>query len=236
MRAEALSHTGLVRPGNEDYFISDVERGLFAVADGMGGHQAGEVASHLALRALQDRLFTGTTGEPLSRLLAAAAFANEIVYRSSLASRERAGMGTTMTAVWIVGPKGFLVHIGDSRAYLFRDGQLEVLTNDHSYVGELVRCGGLTAEEARQHPRRNILTRALGTGGTVNMDSREIELKPGDRLLLCTDGLYEVIPDQELAAIMNRHREMAEAARELLRVALERGGPDNVTVVLALYD
>ncbi|GEA15091.1 MAG: family protein phosphatase [Moorella sp. (in: firmicutes)] len=236
MRAEALSHTGLVRPGNEDYFISDVERGLFAVADGMGGHQAGEVASHLALRALQDRLFYGTAGEPLPRLLAAAEFANEIVYRCSLSSRERAGMGTTMTAVWIVGSRGFLVHIGDSRAYLFRDGQLQVLTNDHSYVGELVRCGGLTAEEARLHPQRNILTRALGTGNTVDIDSREIELKPGDRLLLCTDGLYEVIPDQELADIMNRHQELAGATRQLLRLALERGGPDNVTVVLALYE
>ncbi|WP_406678244.1 Stp1/IreP family PP2C-type Ser/Thr phosphatase [Moorella sp. ACPs] len=236
MRAEALSHTGLVRPGNEDYFISDVERGLFAVADGMGGHQAGEVASHLALRALEDRLFNGPAGEPLSRLLGAAEFANEIVYRCSLASQERAGMGTTLTAIWIVGSKGFLVHIGDSRAYLLRDGQLQVLTNDHSYVGELVRSGGLTAEEARLHPRRNILTRALGTGGTVNIDSREIELKPGDRLLLCTDGLYEVISDEELAEIVNHHQELGEAARELLRLALERGGPDNVTVVLALYE
>ncbi|WP_258359460.1 Stp1/IreP family PP2C-type Ser/Thr phosphatase [Moorella sulfitireducens (nom. illeg.)] len=236
MRAEALSHTGLVRPGNEDCFISDVDRGLFAVADGMGGHQAGEVASHLALRALQERLFDGTAGEPLSRLLAAAEFANQTVYRCSLASKERAGMGTTMTAVWIVGSKGFLVHIGDSRAYLLRGGQLQVLTNDHSYVGELVRSGGLTTEEARVHPQRNILTRALGTDGTAAIDSREIEMKRGDRLLLCTDGLYEVIPDQELANIMNRHRELAEAARELLRLALERGGPDNVTVVLALYE
>lgn len=236
MRAEALSHTGLVRPGNEDYYLVDIEQGLLAVADGMGGHQAGEVASHLALRALRDRLFDGTTGEPLPRILAAAAFANEIVYRSSLSSRERAGMGTTMTAVWVVGTRGFLVHIGDSRAYLFRDGQLQVLTNDHSFVGELVRNGGLTAEEARQHPRRNILTRALGTEGTASIDSQEIEFKAGDRLLLCTDGLYEVIPDGEIAAIMSHYREVAPAAQELLRVALERGGPDNVTVVLALYE
>ncbi|MBC7325449.1 MAG: Stp1/IreP family PP2C-type Ser/Thr phosphatase [Moorella sp. (in: Bacteria)] len=236
MQAEALSHTGLVRPGNEDCFIMDISEGLFAVADGMGGHQAGEVASHLALRALRDRLFNGTAGEPLPRLLAAAAFANATVYHSSLASQERAGMGTTMTAVWIVGPKGFLVHVGDSRAYLFRDGQLQILTNDHSYVGELVRRGGLTVEEARQHPQRNILTRALGTEDTVNIDSREIKLQPGDRLLLCTDGLYEVIPDGELAAIINHHREPAPAARELVRVALERGGPDNITVVLVLYE
>ena len=236
MQAAALSHTGLIRPGNEDCYIVDAERGLLAVADGMGGHQAGEVASHLALRALRDRLFDGTPGEPLPRMLAAAAFANDIVYRSSQSSRERAGMGTTLTAVWVVGSRGFLAHIGDSRAYLFRDGQLQTLTNDHSYVGELVRNGGLTVEEARQHPRRNILTRAQGTEGTVSIDSREIALRAGDRLLLCTDGLYEVIPDAEIAAVMGRYQELAATVQELLRVTLERGGPDNVTVVLALYE
>lgn len=236
MQAEALSHTGLVRPGNEDYFILDVERGLLAVADGMGGHQAGEVASHLALRALADKLFNGPEGEPLSRLLAAAAFANEVVYRSSLSSQEREGMGTTMTAVWVTGSRAYLTHIGDSRAYLFRDGQLQVLTDDHSYVGELVRRGGLTAEEARLHPRRNILTRALGTEVRVEIDSREVELKSGDRLLLCTDGLYEVIPDAELAGILGENLPLAATARKLLDLALERGGPDNITVVLGLYE
>ncbi|WP_338825360.1 Protein phosphatase PrpC [Moorella humiferrea] len=236
MRAEALSHTGLVRPGNEDFFISDVKRGFFAVADGMGGHQAGEVASYLALRALSDRLFGSSEGEPLVRLKKAAEFANEVVYRSSLADRDRSGMGTTLTAVWILNGKAYLVHIGDSRAYLYRDGQLQVLTDDHSYVGELVRMGGLTAEEARVHPRRNILTRALGTDERADIDSREIALKPGDRLLLCTDGLYEVASDAELADVLNRHGELSVAAKELLRLALERGGPDNVTVVLALYE
>ncbi|BCV20974.1 Stp1/IreP family PP2C-type Ser/Thr phosphatase [Moorella sp. Hama-1] len=236
MQAEALSHTGLVRPGNEDYYILDIERGLLAVADGMGGHQAGEVASHLALRALADKLFNGPPGEPLPRLLAAAAFANEVVYRSSLDSQEREGMGTTMTAVWITGSRAYLTHIGDSRAYLFRDGQLQALTDDHSYVGELVRSGGLTAEEARLHPRRNILTRALGTETRVEIDSRELELQKGDRLLLCTDGLYEVIPDPELAAVLGKNLSLAQAARELLDLALERGGPDNITVVLGLYD
>lgn len=236
MRAEALSHTGLVRPGNEDCFISDIKRRFFAVADGMGGHQAGEVASYLALRALSERLFGSSEGEPLVRLQKAAEFANEVVYRSSLADRDRSGMGTTLTAVWILNGKAYLVHIGDSRAYLYRDGKLQVLTDDHSYVGELVRMGGLTAEEARVHPRRNILTRALGTEERADIDSREIALKLGDRLLLCTDGLYEVVSDAELADVLNRHGELYVAAKELLRLALERGGPDNVTVVLALYE
>lgn len=236
MLGEAISHTGLVRPGNEDCFIMDTELGLLAVADGMGGHQAGEVASYLALQTLREKLLNSPAGEPLPNLMAAAAFANEVVFRSSLSSQEREGMGTTMTAIWVVGSRGFLAHIGDSRAYLLRDGQLQHLTDDHSYVGELVRCGSLTFDEARHHPRRNILTRALGTEKSVDIDSREIELKTGDRLLLCTDGLYEVISDSEIQTIMSRKQELQATARELLNLALERGGPDNITVVLALYE
>lgn len=236
MLGEAISHTGLVRPGNEDSFIIDTELELIAVADGMGGHQAGEIASSLALRALRDKLSEAFHGEPLPFFLAAAAFANEKVYASSMVNHDQEGMGTTLTAVWIVGTKAYIVHIGDSRAYLFRGGRLEALTDDHSYVGDLVRCGALTASEAREHPRRNILTRALGTARHVDIDGREIELKKGDRILLCTDGLYEVMADREIEAIISRNQSLEDTARELLDLALERGGPDNITVVLSLYD
>lgn len=236
MLGEAISHTGLVRPGNEDYFILDTELGLLAVADGMGGHRAGEVASYLALRALKEKLLNYRAGEPLSGLMAAAYFANQVVLRSSLSSHGREGMGTTMTAIWVVGSRGYLAHIGDSRAYLHRDGQLQHLTDDHSYVGELVRCGSLTLDEARHHPRRNVLTRALGTEEKVAIDSREIELKPGDQLLLCTDGLYEVISEAEIQNIIGSNQELQTTVQKLLGLALERGGPDNITVVLALYE
>ncbi|MDK2821089.1 MAG: family protein phosphatase [Clostridia bacterium] len=236
MQAEALSHTGLVRPGNEDYYIVNMEKGLFAVADGMGGHQAGEIASHLALEALAEKLFSDSSGDPLSRILAASTFANEVVYRSSLSSQDRNGMGTTLTVFWVNGNKGYLTHIGDSRAYLFRNGQLKVLTNDHSYVGELVRNGEITIEEARQHPYRNILTRALGTNSVAEIDTWEMDLFEGDCLLLCTDGLYEVIEDDELAMILSRYQDLAKATRELINLALARGGPDNITVVLVRYE
>jgi protein phosphatase len=119
---------------------------------------------------------------------------------------------------------------------LYRDGQLQHLTDDHSYVGELVRCGSLTPDEARYHPRRNMLTRALGTERSVAVDNQELELKPEDRLLLCTDGLYEVISDTEIHAIIGHNRELKLATQELLDLALKRGGPDNITVVLALYE
>ncbi|NLW07496.1 MAG: Stp1/IreP family PP2C-type Ser/Thr phosphatase [Clostridia bacterium] len=236
MLAEAISHTGLVRPGNEDYYILDLEMGLIAVADGMGGHQAGEVASHLALNTLRERLLDRPADDPLAGLMAATAVANETVFRSSLSNQEQEGMGTTLTAIRVVGNKGFLVHIGDSRAYLYREGRLQHLTDDHSYVGELVRCGSLTLDEARHHPRRNVLTRALGTEKSVEVDNLELELKPGDRLLLCTDGLYEVISDAEIQTIIACNPELKRATQELLELALKRGGPDNITVVLALYE
>jgi len=236
MRGVAVSHTGLVRPGNEDGFIMDTDLGLLAVADGMGGHQAGEIASQIALKTLKEGLLSVRGKEPMPCLESAAALANEKVYSSSMTNYEWEGMGTTLTALWVVNDKGYLVHIGDSRAYLFRNGQLQHLTDDHSYVGELIRSGSLTFDEARRHPRRNILTRALGTERTVDIDSKELALIRGDLILLCTDGLYEVIPDSELVEILNRNLELRATTRELLDLALKRGGPDNITVVLALYE
>ncbi|SMB94658.1 protein phosphatase [Thermanaeromonas toyohensis ToBE] len=236
MRAEALTHTGLIRPDNEDAFLVDTEKGLLAVADGMGGHQAGEVASFLALRALAEKLKEELVEDPLAKLLAAVHFANEVVYRSACQSPELSGMGTTLTAAWVVGSQAFLAHVGDSRAYLFRGGRLEVLTHDHSYVGELVRSGDLTVEQARLHPHRNILTRALGTEAEVIVDTRVVGLHTGDRLLLCTDGLPEVVKDEEIAEVLSSRTGLKEAVQSLVRLALERGGPDNVTVVLGAYE
>lgn len=236
MRAEALTHTGLIRPDNEDAFLVDAEKGILAVADGMGGHQAGEVASFLALKALAEKLKEGVADDPLAKLQAAVRFANEVVYRSACLRPEFSGMGTTLTVAWVVGSQAFLAHVGDSRAYLFRDGHLEALTHDHSYVGELVRSGGLTAEEARFHPHRNILTRALGTEADVIVDTRVVELRTGDLLLLCTDGLLEVVKDEEIAEVLTLNKGLKKAVQSLVELALERGGPDNVTVVLGAYE
>lgn len=236
MRAEALTHTGLIRPDNEDAYLINLDMGLLAVADGMGGHQAGEVASFLALKALAEKLKEDYGQDPLAHLVAAVHFANEVVYRSACTTPEYRGMGTTLTVAWVVNSQAFLAHVGDSRAYLFRDGQLQVLTHDHSYVGELVRSGDLTNEEARIHPHRNILTRALGTGAEVVVDSRIISLQKGDLLLLCTDGLPEVVRDEEIASALHLGKSLKEILQNLLRLALDRGGPDNITVVLAAYE
>ncbi|GFN24012.1 MAG: Stp1/IreP family PP2C-type Ser/Thr phosphatase [Thermoanaerobacteraceae bacterium] len=236
MRAEVLTHPGLMRSDNEDAYLVDLGLGLLAVADGMGGHQAGEVASALALRALGEKIKEHYRGDPLVHLVSAVRFANRVVYSSALSRREYRGMGTTLTVAWVIDDKVLLAHVGDSRAYLFRDGQLQVLTHDHSYVGELVRSGGLTQEEARLHPHRNILTRALGTEDEVEVDGKVVSLMEGDLLLLCTDGLPEVVRDEEIAFTVGQGGTLREILENLLALALNRGGPDNITVVLAAYD
>lgn len=236
MRAEGLSHLGLVRTDNEDSFLVDAGFGLIAIADGMGGHQAGEVASQLALMAFHDYLRQHHSGPDLLAVLkAAAAHANMAVYRASLAHARQAGMGTTLTAAWRARDRLLLAHIGDSRAYLVRDKILRQLTTDHTYVNELVRNGNLTQEEARQHPRRNILTRALGTETEVEIECLELVPGPDDMLLLCTDGLYEVTTDDEIGSIISQIHDLRLAVSMLVNLALARGGPDNITVVLATY-
>ena len=236
MKAAALSHKGLVRPRNEDAYLLRLDLGVFAVADGLGGHRSGEVASHLALRVLEERLCRGTLQEPpLQQLKEAVASANEAVYQVSLSQPEHRGMATTLTAAWMIEDRCYLAHVGDSRAYIFRQGILETLTTDHSYVGDLIQKGDITREEARFHPLRNLLNRALGIEGAVEVDTREIPLTPGDVLLLCTDGLYEVVSEGEMKTILSAHS-LDEAARLLVENALDKGGPDNITVVLVLYE
>ncbi|MDN5348046.1 MAG: family protein phosphatase [Clostridia bacterium] len=236
MRAEGLSHLGLVRTDNEDSYLIDLDFGLIAIADGMGGHQAGEVASQLALMAFFDYLRRHSSdGDPLAVIKAAVSHANTVVYRASLAHASRAGMGTTLTAAWLAREKLFLAHVGDSRAYLLQDQKLIQLTVDHTYVNELVLNGNLTPEEARRHPRRNILTRALGTETEVEIDCLEVACSPADIVLLCTDGLYEVTTEAEIASIIGHIQDLRLAASMLVNLALARGGTDNITVVLAAY-
>lgn len=226
----AASDTGRVRQANEDSFL--VVDGLFAVADGMGGHQAGEVASHLALESLE----AGFTAAGTDVLVRAVEGANLALVQRSAADPELAGMGTTLVAMALVEAAGReaigVVNVGDSRLYLLSDGDMTQITEDHSLVASMERQGRLTAAEAAVHPQRNILTRALGIDGSVLVDSWEILPVVGDRYLICSDGLFNEVDDNRIAATLRRLADPNEACRELVRLANEGGGRDNITCVI----
>jgi protein phosphatase len=228
----AATDVGRVRDGNEDAYLVDDAMGLVAVADGMGGHRAGEVASATALEALRSAI---THGRPLRESMEDA---NEAVFTKSLTDEELRGMGTTLTAATLVTGGTVLVgHVGDSRAYLLHDGELRQVTVDHSLVEELVREGRLTADEAAVHPQRSIITRALGVDASVEVDVYPVELAPGDRLLLCSDGLTGMVQAETIAATLRREEDPARAAAALIDAANVAGGEDNITaVVVAVTD
>jgi len=234
--------TGQRRTTNEDAYAvilpPDAPSGvdvILAVADGMGGHQAGEVASALAIKTISRRL--GSKSRQIRRkdyreaLKVVVEQANQLIL--SEAHGESQGMGTTLTLAAVRGGRLHLAHVGDSRAYLLRKGVLRQLTQDHSWVGEELRAGRISAEEAESHPRRNLLTRALGTGESVVVDTDSLTLKEGDRLLLCSDGLHGVVTDEQIQATLNDKREPKAACDALVDLVNNRGGPDNVTVVIA---
>ena len=223
-----LSDTGRQRRANEDAFFARAP--LFVVADGMGGAQAGEVASATAIEILSQGLGDGESTE--QRLSATVQEANAQIYALSVADDERAGMGTTVTAAYIGENDITLVHVGDSRCYRWRDGTLERLTDDHSLVEEMVRQGQLTEEQALDHPQRSIITRALGPEAVVEPDSQTVNARDGDVLLLCSDGLSTMISDDQIAAVLAGEEKLTDAARGLVRAANDAGGRDNITVVL----
>ncbi|MEX1217406.1 MAG: Stp1/IreP family PP2C-type Ser/Thr phosphatase, partial [Acidimicrobiales bacterium] len=226
----AASDTGRVRQANEDAFL--VVDGLFAVADGMGGHQAGEVASRLALESLQ----AGFNAAGTDVLVRSIEEANRVLVERSSADPELAGMGTTLVAMALVEAGGRdaigVVNVGDSRLYLLTEGNLDQITEDHSLVATMQRQGRLTASEAAVHPQRNILTRALGIDSSVLVDSWEILPVVGDRYLICSDGLFNEVDENRIAATLRRLADPDEACRELIRLANESGGRDNITCVI----
>jgi PPM family protein phosphatase len=230
LRAGGATDTGLVRDHNEDRFLAD-ER-LFAVADGVGGHKAGEVASQTAVETLQ-REFTEPSTDAL---IDAVKTANRTVWNLAETNSDQRGMGTTLTALALVDDGGedrlAIVNVGDSRAYLLQQGQLEQLTEDHSLVEQLVREGQLTAEEAQVHPQRSIITRALGLDPEVEVDSWELTPYKGDRLLLCSDGLTNEVSDEQIATTLRTVGDPEEAAQQLVNEAREHGGSDNITCVV----
>ena len=229
-RASALTDTGRRRPQNEDTFVC--EPPLFAVADGVGGAQAGEIASRLAATALEERP-TGALGE--ETLVTLIQTANDRIYRRSLEDPAAAGMGTVMTALLVDEGSGDIAigHVGDSRAYRFRDGVFEQLTPDHSLVGDLVRSGQLSPEEAENHPHRSVITRAVGTEPTVDVETLTVAAAPGDLYLICSDGLTDIVRDEQIADLIRKADHDPDAASEALVAAANRaGGIDNITVVL----
>ncbi len=219
--------TGRQRNANEDAYFA---RGpLFAVADGMGGAQAGEVASRLAAESFEPV----RRGEesPEAYLRAIARTANARIHRLAQADSSRSGMGTTLTAALVEDDEVSFAHVGDSRAYLFRDGELKLLTSDHSLVEELRRQGRLTDEQAEDHPQRSIITRALGPEREVEVDTMTYRARPGDVYLLCSDGLTTMVPKDRIRATLADSQSLAEAVTSLVREANEAGGRDNITVV-----
>ncbi|MDD3652950.1 MAG: Stp1/IreP family PP2C-type Ser/Thr phosphatase [Desulfotomaculaceae bacterium] len=235
MRWTQVTNTGLVRKINEDSLYILPQIGLLAVADGMGGHQAGEIASDMALqtlkRELPHQLRKGAS--PEKALIGSVKLANASIYKLSMQNQEFRGMGTTITACLMQVSKLFVAHVGDSRAYLVRDGDISQLTQDHSLVQELLRNGGINEEQALQHPQRNVLTRALGTDKSVQVDLNIIKIYPGDLLLLCTDGLTRYLNQGELLSVINNASDTNTAVRILLSKALKSGGEDNITIILA---
>jgi PPM family protein phosphatase len=230
LRTAHLTHTGRKRRHNEDSYIH--EPPLFAVADGMGGAKAGEVASGLAVDALRLRPDVGRDAE--AYVVDLIQEANRRVYARATQDASAAGMGTTMTVALVDDDAGRVTigHVGDSRAYRIRDGRLEQLTDDHSLVGELIRSGKLTREEAEVHPQRSVITRALGTDPDVDVDTFVVETHPGDIFLLCSDGLSGMVSDQAILRIVrDNRRNLSEAAKALVAAANRGGGDDNITAV-----
>lgn len=226
-----LTDPGLTRTGNEDALL--IEPPLYAVADGMGGHRAGEIASREALTALLANAPREIDAKALARAVRAA---NRAVIASAAKSRTRTGMGTTLTAAMVDGTRVLVAHVGDSRAYLLHDGQLTRITEDHSMVADLVRQGSITEEDARFHPQRSVITRALGSDADMVADVFEVDACPGDRLLLATDGLTGMLPDDFIAELLSQQRSPEEAAAKLIEAANRAGGYDNITVVIVDLD
>jgi serine/threonine protein phosphatase PrpC len=222
------THPGRKRRHNEDSYV--VEPPMFAVADGMGGAKAGEVASGLAAAALKETGADGMGGE--ERVTQLIQEANRRVFRRANEDREVSGMGTTMTVALVEDGRVVFGHVGDSRAYLIREGSIEQLTDDHSLVAELVRSGRLTPEEAEAHPQRSVITRAVGTEPDVDVDTFTIEPEDGDLFLICSDGLTDMVDDGTIIDAIGRHRDdLDEAAKALVGAANRVGGEDNITVL-----
>ena len=238
LRSAASTHVGMRRQANEDRYAIVPELGLYLVADGMGGHKAGQVASHLAaegaIRAID--ALQGASVSLAERLRHAVACANREIFTAAQAKPELSGMGTTFVGMLFGGERLALAHVGDSRAYLLRQGRLRGLTDDHSIVGELLRRHEISEEDAAQHPHRHVLTRALGVRPRTEPDLAEMTPQEGDVFILCSDGLTGHVEDEEIAERVASEDDLEVAGQGLVDAANLAGGQDNITVLLVRYE
>lgn len=231
-----MTDIGRVRQLNEDaYYQPRPGERFCAVADGMGGHNAGEVASAMAIETYASYM-REVTRFTLEAMRAAVSRANDAVYQASKKSPEVSGMGTTFSALAMDGRNAFIAHVGDSRIYLVRRGALMRITLDHTLVEEMVMRGMITLQEARVHPKRNIITRALGTDARVEIDLMQVELRSGDVFFLCSDGLTNMVPEREILHAAIAPASWQDKLRRLVGKALENGGMDNITAMFAVYE
>ena len=238
LRSAARTDVGRRRRANEDCYSIAAELGYFVVADGMGGHRAGQLASRLAAEAAVAALeaLEGSAATLTEKLRCTVAAANREIYVAGQAKAEFSGMGTTVVSLLAADGRVALAHVGDSRAYLVRGGRIRQLTDDHSVVGELVRRREITKSAAREHPHRHVLTRAVGVRREVAPDLAELTSSPGDLFVLCSDGLTGLVRDEEIAEAANVGTDLDAICARLVDLANERGGEDNITVVLVRYE
>lgn len=238
MISAGITDIGKVRDINEDNFcIDESEIGIYLVADGMGGHKSGEVASSIAINIIRDHIKQYITDEYQEQMVKGVIFeafnrANKEIYNRSTKDYDCEGMGTTVTMALIIEEKLYIGHIGDSRAYLLRKKELQQITEDHSLVAELVKNGSITEREAMKHPQKNIITRSLGTDESVQVDIFSMGIKKGDILALCTDGLTNFVDKEELRKTLLESNDCYESCSTLVSLANQRGGYDNITVLV----
>ncbi len=233
-----LTDPGLLRPVNQDDYFIDPKGRFFIVADGMGGHAGGQEASRIATQAIQTYLNDGWESEEPSKTLLENAFlkANHEILQDQSKHPERADMGTTAVAVMFREDQSWCAHIGDSRLYRLRGAKLHQITEDHTWVARAMKSGDLTSDQARIHPWRHILSKCLGREDVKQVDVQSFDLEPKDRLLLCSDGLTEELSDQIIASHLKTIRACDRAALALVNAAKDRGGRDNITVVIVAFD
>lgn len=239
MKVAAMTHKGVVRENNEDFYgYDEIGNKFFVVADGMGGHNAGEVASKIAVEEVvkflstNDIEFSNVKGE-LSR---AVNLANRKIFHLAQENDAYEGMGTTLTAAYIQDECIYFAHVGDSRAYVLKDSGLNQVTSDHTLVSALIKSGTITEEQAINHPKKNIITKALGTDADVACDVESISLDGVRAILLCSDGLTNLVSDSEIEGLLNKNENVTQQCEELVRLSNARGGYDNITVLIVKTD